>query len=105
MDFETQVIEQLNAIENKLDAVTEWKAATQPVCDRHTEQIKTIKGKLFGNGDRGIERRLDTVEETTKTIRKIWVALITACLIAMGGLALQVIQHVSPSTTTHTATP
>jgi len=104
MDFESQVIEQLNTIEGKLDAVTEWKAATQPVCERHTEQIKTIKGKLFGNGSRGMERRLDTVEETTKTIRKIWLALITACVIAMGGLALQVVQHVSPGTHT-TAEP
>jgi len=104
MDFESQVIEQLNTIETKLDGVTEWKAAKQPVCDQHTEQINTLKTSSLAMAGLGIERRLDTIDDTTKAIRKIWVAIITACLIALGGLALQGLQHLSvhrtPATTT-----
>ncbi len=70
MDFETQVLDQLSTIETKLDNVTQWQAAKQPVCDQHSDHIKTIK--------------------------KIGVALITACLLAMGALIVRVVSHITP---------
>lgn len=94
MDFESQVLESLSTINQKLDSIGEWRAGTQPICDRHTQQITAIHGKLFGNGNKGLERRLDSVEQITRDIRKIWMALIIAGLLGLCGLAFGVYEQV-----------
>jgi hypothetical protein len=94
MDFETQVIEKLDHLTVKVDQVQLAQASMKPVIERHTEQIDTVKVKLFGkNGNPGMERRLDSVEDVTKSIKKVWMALIVAAMLALANFVFGLIQR------------
>jgi len=92
MDFETQVLDNLSNITLKLDELIKWKAGQQPVCDQRGKEIDALEAILYGNGDKGVVRRLDSVEDTTKTIRKLWLALIVAGLLGVAGFAMGLFQ-------------
>jgi len=93
MEFETQVLETLHRLEEKITAVAEWKAGVEPRCSYHRDQINQMKSKLYGNGNKGIERRLDAVEDVACTIRKVWIALLIAGALAIASFISQLYQE------------
>ena len=92
MDFETQVLDTLTILNEKIDAVLQWKAGQEPRCRYHKEQITAIKAKIYGNGNKGIERRLDSVEDVARTIRKLWIAMFIAGMVALMSFISQLYQ-------------
>ena len=93
MDFETQVLDTLDRLENKIGDLVEWKAGLKPICEMRAKEIAAMSAKINGNGNKGIVRRLDAVEEVAVTIRRVWIALLIAGALAVASFISQLYQE------------
>jgi len=96
-DFESVVVEKLEAIDTNVSELLRWQAGQIPVCEQHAEDIKVVKEKISGNGRPGIDVRLDRVERVVTGAvmfaKRAAIPITVAVVLGFGAFALHHFQE------------